>query len=279
MQQIDINPGSATTILINVDGTTVNWSTSGNMVGNFTNSNWRGKILWNFPTATTLNFGSHNMMGQVLAPNADVTSSANIDGSIAAKSISTTSEIHQPTANLTFDCTNTQPTPTPTNTPTATATDEPTATPTNTATNTPLPTSTGTATSTPVPPTETPDIKLTNTPPPPPCDCRQAVIEVKTENGVSTATWSVQIYQAIQFSIIDANNNVIKDWTPAQPGTLSYVHTPLQSGLWYYVHIRYTDNGVVKEELCLSYRVTPTNLPETDPPQAPPKYYLPLIMR
>ena len=48
-----INSANAGAILVNVTGTTVNW-TNGNMVGAFlTSSAGRAAIVWNFPTATT----------------------------------------------------------------------------------------------------------------------------------------------------------------------------------------------------------------------------------
>lgn len=104
-QQIELNPGSASMVIINVTGSSINW-TSGNMVGNFTNSSWRSRVIWNFPGASTINFNSYNMMGAVLAPYAHVTTAANIDGSVAVRALTTTSEIHQPTltANLGAHC-------------------------------------------------------------------------------------------------------------------------------------------------------------------------------
>ena len=97
VQQIELIPGSASTIVINVTGSAVNWSGNGNMVGSFTSSNWRSRVIWNFAEASTINFGSHNMMGAVLAPYAHVTTSANIDGATAVRALTTSSEIHQPT--------------------------------------------------------------------------------------------------------------------------------------------------------------------------------------
>ena len=97
VQQIELNPGSATLVVINVTGSVVDWSGNGNMVGNFNNPNWRSRVIWNFAQASSINFHSHNMMGAVLAPYAHVTTSANIDGSVAVRALTTTSEIHQPT--------------------------------------------------------------------------------------------------------------------------------------------------------------------------------------
>ena len=97
VQQIELIPGSASTIVINVTGSTVNWSGNGNMVGSFNSSHWRSNVIWNFPQATTINMGSRNMMGAVLAPYAAVTTSANLDGSVAVRSLTTSAEVHQPT--------------------------------------------------------------------------------------------------------------------------------------------------------------------------------------
>ena len=97
VQQIELSPGNASAIVINVTGTTIDWSGNGNMVGEFTNSTWRSRVIWNFPQATTINFGSHNMMGAILAPYAAVTTSANLDGSVAVRALTTTAEVHQPT--------------------------------------------------------------------------------------------------------------------------------------------------------------------------------------
>ena len=99
VQQMELTPGAATTILINVTGSSVDWSGNGNMVGNFTNSQWRGRVLWNFAQATTINFRAHNFMGALLAPYAQVTTSANLDGAVAVRALTTSAEVHQPTFN------------------------------------------------------------------------------------------------------------------------------------------------------------------------------------
>ncbi len=144
VQQIELAPQNATTIVINVAGTTVNWN-YGNKVGNFVNKNWRGNVIWNFYEATTINLNSRNFMGALLAPLATVKASGNIDGAVAVGALATTSEVHQPEffGNLDNACS------TPTATPTLTAT--PTAIPTHTPTPTVIPTSTAIPTATPLP--------------------------------------------------------------------------------------------------------------------------------
>jgi len=79
-----------------VGGEVINWNAASNLIGNFTSADWRGNIVWNFYEATTVNLGSHNMMGQVLAPYATVSSSNNIDGSVYAKALDSNGEIHFP---------------------------------------------------------------------------------------------------------------------------------------------------------------------------------------
>lgn len=95
VQQIELNANGATDIVINVAGTNVVWN-AGNMVGILNTDAVRDSLVWNFYQATTIDFGSHTIDGQVLAPYANVTSSGNIDGSIYANSLTTTSEVHLP---------------------------------------------------------------------------------------------------------------------------------------------------------------------------------------
>lgn len=114
VQQIELNPGAASTVLINVTGSAVDWSGNGNLVGNFTNSQWRSRVLWNFPQASSIAMRSHNMMGAILAPYAQVTTAANLDGSVAVRALTTSAEVHQPTfsGNLGALCGEDPPAPT-----------------------------------------------------------------------------------------------------------------------------------------------------------------------
>lgn len=95
VQQTQFNANGATDILINVAGSSISWQ-HGNLVGLFNDSDWRGRIVWNFYEAESLDFGSKNMMGQVLAPNATITAAGVIDGSVFAANLKTTSEVHLP---------------------------------------------------------------------------------------------------------------------------------------------------------------------------------------
>lgn len=145
VQQIELQPQSATTIIINVAGTTINWS-DGNLVGNFVDNAWRANVIWNFYEATTINLGSRNLMGALLAPLAAVKTSGNLDGAVAVRSLTTTAAVHQPEFAGALD--SVCPTATPTNTVAPTATSTPTGTPTGTPTRTSAPTATRTATPT-----------------------------------------------------------------------------------------------------------------------------------
>lgn len=180
VQQMELFPQSATTIVINVAGTTVNWS-SGNMIGNFVNKNWRANVIWNFYEAKTINLNSRNFMGALLAPLAEVKAAGRIDGAVAVRSLITTAGVHQPefAGELKSVCPASTPTatftPNPTFTPTATATKTPTrtSTPTRTPTSTLISTPTYTATSTRTPTrtstsTYTPTLTPTPTPTPTP---------------------------------------------------------------------------------------------------------------
>lgn len=84
-----LNFGSALNVLINVSGTTFNAGTTkvNGFQSNFNN------VLWNFSDATSLNFGD-SWYGSVLALNADIATSANLNGAIAAKSYIGNGEIH-----------------------------------------------------------------------------------------------------------------------------------------------------------------------------------------
>ena len=83
--------GNAANVVINVSGTdlsnpgSVNLSGSG--FGNYNN------ILWNFYDATNLNLGN-GWRGNVLAVDADVSISNDIDGSLAAKSYTGSGQFH-----------------------------------------------------------------------------------------------------------------------------------------------------------------------------------------
>lgn len=76
-------------LIINVDASTY---TAGNGI-NFNNAGIGSKILWNFYDATSLAFNVQ-FGGTVLAPNAAVTNSSPIDGTLFASSYSGNGELH-----------------------------------------------------------------------------------------------------------------------------------------------------------------------------------------
>ncbi len=87
---VELDLGFATKAIINVAGN-VNVSNT-NLNGNWNFSN----TLWNFYTATTVDFNSMAVKGSVLAANANVFNSGGFDGSLYAQSYTNTSlrEIH-----------------------------------------------------------------------------------------------------------------------------------------------------------------------------------------
>ena len=170
VQQIELTPNQAQTIVINVAGATVNWQ-YGNMVGNLANQSWRANLIWNFYEATTIDLDGKNFMGALLAPLATVKAGGPIDGSVAVRSLTTTGEVHLPVYQgaITAACPQATPTPSPTATATstftATATRTPSMTPTVTPTRTPTPAATATRTATATTtPTRTPTATYTATP-------------------------------------------------------------------------------------------------------------------
>lgn len=93
VQQIDLQMGSATSIIINVSGTTVNYN-GGNMVGGF-NATVASHVLWNFYEATSVNI-DRQLFGAVLAPLAHLTNSTTIVGTTVADSFTQRGEVHIP---------------------------------------------------------------------------------------------------------------------------------------------------------------------------------------
>jgi choice-of-anchor A domain-containing protein len=84
-----MNFGSATTIIVNVTGTgTIN--VNGNDQSGTTGAN---NIIWNFYQASQVNLGTQ-IGGTVLAVNANVTNSNQIDGGLFANSWNGTGELH-----------------------------------------------------------------------------------------------------------------------------------------------------------------------------------------
>lgn len=87
---IELILGAATKAIINVSGDVDIINTNLNGAWNYSNT------LWNFYTATTVDFNYMAVRGSVLAANADVFDAAGFDGSLYAKSYTNSSlrEIH-----------------------------------------------------------------------------------------------------------------------------------------------------------------------------------------
>jgi choice-of-anchor A domain-containing protein len=94
IQQMNLNVNGATAIVINVSGTTVNF-TNGNMTGAWTSSFARANVIWNFFEANTITL-DRNFNGALLAPNAHLTNSTAIDGSVFVRSFNQSGEVHLP---------------------------------------------------------------------------------------------------------------------------------------------------------------------------------------
>jgi choice-of-anchor A domain-containing protein len=88
-----MNLNGAQLLIINVDasGTGGSYSPAGGT--NFNGANYAGNVLWNFYNATSITLGVE-FGGTVLAPNATVTASSPIDGTLVAKNYVGTSELH-----------------------------------------------------------------------------------------------------------------------------------------------------------------------------------------
>jgi choice-of-anchor A domain-containing protein len=96
-QGFTLNPALATgDVIINVSGTSVDWSTGG-FFSQFNTSAWDGRVLFNFYQATSVTL-SGLIGGYVVAPNADVTEGNNIDGGVMAKDLTVDSEVDLPTS-------------------------------------------------------------------------------------------------------------------------------------------------------------------------------------
>lgn len=98
VQQIDLNLNGANpaAILINVDGSAINYGAGGNFVGNFVTGSAVGKVMWNFTEATSIAMNK-SFYGTVLAPKATLTSGGGaLEGAVAVKNLSATVEVHPP---------------------------------------------------------------------------------------------------------------------------------------------------------------------------------------
>ncbi|WP_435016354.1 choice-of-anchor A family protein [Tundrisphaera sp. TA3] len=91
-QSYKLIANNATTFVINVLGTTVNFN-QGNFLDGFKEN--RSNIIFNFASATNIT-ASQNFYGAVLAPKATLTSFNTQEGSLFVKNFTQTTEVHLP---------------------------------------------------------------------------------------------------------------------------------------------------------------------------------------
>ena len=94
-QQIELNLNGSGTAIINVSGTSANW-TQGNMVGGLVGDAVKQKVLWNFYEAEDLKF-NNAFHGSLLAPLAHLRNQTEIEGTVVVKSFKQRGEVHLPT--------------------------------------------------------------------------------------------------------------------------------------------------------------------------------------
>lgn len=99
LAQLVLNVNGADEIIINVSGSSVLWNNGMNQTGSLLTDAVRERVVWNFYEATDINLG-RNLNGALLAPQAHLTSSTNIDGSVAVASFTQNGEVHLPTSVL-----------------------------------------------------------------------------------------------------------------------------------------------------------------------------------
>ena len=87
-----LNLNGAKTVLINVDGSSLNFNANEQFNASSFGS-VAGAVIWNFFDATNLSFGTQ-IAGSVLAPKAAVTNNNQIDGSLVAYSWTGQGELH-----------------------------------------------------------------------------------------------------------------------------------------------------------------------------------------
>lgn len=93
-QTIELNTNGAAAIVVNVSGTTINFN-SGNFDGAWNSLFARANVLWNFYEATSITL-DRMFNGAILAPNATLTNSTNIEGSVFVHHFNQHGEVHLP---------------------------------------------------------------------------------------------------------------------------------------------------------------------------------------
>lgn len=95
VQEIGINLRAASSVVINVAGSSVNFN-QGNFIGSFNSLFARANVLWNFYEATSIDLGSRAFNGALLAPSAHLTFEGVVEGSVFVRSLDQRGEVHLP---------------------------------------------------------------------------------------------------------------------------------------------------------------------------------------
>ncbi len=95
IQSIGLNLNGATSLVINVTGANVNYNNGGNFVGDWLTPAVRASAIWNFFEATSIQI-DRNFNGAILAPQAHLTNTTSIDGSVFVGSFTGNGEVHLP---------------------------------------------------------------------------------------------------------------------------------------------------------------------------------------
>lgn len=94
VQQIEAtNANAASTVVINVSGTSITSSGNGNFVGDFSNSSFYTNVIWNFFQATSIDL-SMQFNGSIIAPFATYTNSSETNGNVVVYNYNQTAEVH-----------------------------------------------------------------------------------------------------------------------------------------------------------------------------------------
>lgn len=86
---------NADEIIINISGATLSQPSGQNMIGDFTATGVRDKVVWNFVDATSITT-AQNIFGSILAPNANFANATAIEGSVGVASMTQNGEVHLP---------------------------------------------------------------------------------------------------------------------------------------------------------------------------------------
>lgn len=96
VQSIGLNLSGADMVIINVSGTSIDFTSSGNFVGSFANDDARSRVIWNFYEAETIDLRGKGFEGSILATNAFLEHRGVISGSVFVDSMRSESEVHTP---------------------------------------------------------------------------------------------------------------------------------------------------------------------------------------